>query len=393
MERWHMLSAGVVAALVGFGSSAMVVIAGLRALGASPVEAASGLLALSVTQGLGTIWLTRRYRIPVLLAWSTPGAALLATTGHVAGGWPAALGAFLVGGLLILLTALWPWLGRMIASIPASLAQAMLAGVLLELCLAPVHGAVAHPALLAPPLLVWLALLRWAPRWAVPAAFVVAMLALAVWIAHHGGTSGPLLPHLQVHRPTLTWAALLSITVPLYLVTMASQNVPGVAVLSSYGYDAPWRPAMTVTGAGTVLGAAAGGHAINLAAITAALVAAPDAHPDHRRRWRVAEIAGWSYLVLALGSTALTTVVADAPDGVVTAIAGIALAGTLGSALTGALADPDDRIAAVVTFVVAASGLRALGIGAAFWALAAGLAARLATRPRAPRPADRVTVS
>jgi benzoate membrane transport protein len=393
MERWHMLSSGVVAALVGFGSSAMVVIAGLRAVGATPTEAASGLLALSVTQGLGTIWLTRRHRLPVLLAWSTPGAALLASTGHVPGGWPAALGAFLVGGLLILLTGSWPRLGRVIASIPASLAQAMLAGVLLELCLAPVHGVTAHPALVAPPLLVWLALLRWAPRWAVPAAFVVAMLALTIWIAHHGGADGPLLPHLQAHRPTLTWAALLSITVPLYLVTMASQNVPGVAVLASYGYDAPWRPAMTVTGIGTALGAAAGGHAINLAAITAALVASPEAHPEHERRWRVAEITGWSYLVLALGSTALTTVVAAAPDGVVTAVAGIALAGTLASALAAALSEQEDRIAAVVTFVVAGSGISALGIGAAFWALVAGLTTRLATRPRSDRAGRTQTAS
>ena len=172
MDRWHVATAGVVTALVGFASSALVVITGLRAVGASTDQAASGLLALCVAQGVGTIWLSRRHRIPVLLAWSTPGAALLASTGHVDGGWPAAVGAFVAVGVLILVTGLWPRLGRLIAAIPPALAQAMLAGVLLELCLAPVHGVLDHPALLLPPILVWLALLRLAPRWAVPAAFV-----------------------------------------------------------------------------------------------------------------------------------------------------------------------------------------------------------------------------
>jgi benzoate membrane transport protein len=384
MERWHIATAGAVAALVGFASSAMVVIAGLRAVGATTTEAASGLLALCVVQGIGTVWLSRRHRVPVLLAWSTPGAALLASTGAVHGGWPAAVGAFLVVGGLVLLTGLWPWLGRLIASIPRSLAQAMLAGVLLELCLAPVHGVIAHPALLAPPVLLWLALLRLAPRWAVPAAFLAAMATLGVWLTQHGSLHGPLLPRLELTGPTLTWSAMLTLALPLYVVTMASQNVPGVAVLSSFGYRAPWRPAMATTGAGTMLGSFAGAHAINLAAITAALVAAPEAHPDKERRWRAAVVAGWTFLVLALGSAALTTLVAAAPEGVAAGVAGLALVGTLGASLQAALAEESDRIAAAVTFVVAASGISALGIGAAFWALLAGLAVRATMTVNAP---------
>ena len=377
MERWHVVTAGAITALVGFASSAMVVIAGLRAVGASPAQAASGLCALCITQGLGTLWLSRRHQIPVLLAWSTPGAALLASTGHVDGGWSAAVGAFAVVGALILLTGLWPWLGRVIAAIPPALAQAMLAGVLLELCLAPVHGLLDHPALLLPPILVWLALLRLAPRWAVPAAFVVAILAMTIWLGRHGGPEGSLLPHLELTTPTLSGGALLSIALPLYVVTMASQNVPGVAVMASYGYEAPWRAAMTTTGLGTIAGAVTGGHAINLAAITAALAASPDAHPDPQQRYRVACTAGWAYLVLALGSAALTAAVTTAPEGVAAGVAGLALIATLGSSLSSALADQDGRTAAVVTFVVAASGTTALGIGAAFWALVAGLAVHL----------------
>jgi benzoate membrane transport protein len=386
---WHTISAGVVTALVGFLAASVVVLAGLRGVGASTGQAASGLLAVSVAQGLGTILLSRRHRIPVVLAWSTPGAALLASTGEVRGGWPAAVGAFLIVGGLILLTAAWPRLGDLIAAIPPPIAQAMLAGVLLELCLAPVHGLAAQPALVAPVVGAWLLLLRLAPRWAVPGAFVVTVAAIGIWLGLHGGLAGPLLPRVELTAPTLTWASLLSLAIPLFVVTMASQNVPGVAVLASYGYPAPWREAMTVTGAGTVLAACAGGHAINLAAITAAMAASPDAHPDPDRRWLVAQATGATSLVLAACSTVLVTVVAAAPAGVTSAFAGLALLATLAAALTGALADPADRVPAVVTFVVAGSGVSFLSVGAAFWALAAGLVVRTVLHgspPARPRP-------
>lgn len=254
----------------------------------------------------------------------------------------------------------------------------MLAGVLASLCLAPVRGLVDDPLRIAPVALVWLALLRLAPRWAAPAAFATALAIIAVDAGRHG-LGGPLLPTLDLTAPTLSWAALLGIALPLYVVTMASQNVPGVAVLGSFGYRVPWRATMAVTGLGTVLGAPAGGHAVNLAAITAALAASPDAHPDPARRWRAARTTGWAYVVIAALATALTTLVAAAPAGILAAVAGLALVPTLGSALAGALADdaPGHREAAVVTFLVAASGVSVLGVGAAFWALVAGLAVLL----------------
>ena len=378
------VAAGIMTALVGFTSSFAVVLAGLRAVGATPAEAASGLVAVCLAQGLGMLWLTRRYRLPLTLAWSTPGAALLASTGAVSGGWPAAVGAFLVTGGLILLTGFWPRLGALIAAIPAPIAQAMLAGVLLALCVEPVHGLVEEPWLVGPVVLTWLVLVRLAPRWAVPAAFAVALVGISLDLGRHGGLDGPLLPHLDLTAPTLTWSAVLSLAIPLYVVTMASQNVPGVAVMSSFGYAVPWRATMTVTGLGTVAGAVAGGHAVNLAAITAALAAGPDADPDPDRRWRAARAAGWSYLVLAALATALAGVAVAAPAGVVGAVAGLALLGTLGSALAGATAAGEGREAAVVTFVVAASGVSLAGIGAAFWALVAGLVVRTVTLPRAP---------
>ena len=168
--------AGIVAALVGFTSSFAVVLAGLRAVGATPAQAASGLLVLSLAQGLGILWLTLRHRTPLILAWSTPGAAMLATTGAVAGGWSAAVGAFLLVGVLILITGLWPALGRLVAAIPTALAQAMLAGVVLTLCLAPVHGLAAEPWAVAPILVGWLVATRFVPRWAVPIAFAITLL-------------------------------------------------------------------------------------------------------------------------------------------------------------------------------------------------------------------------
>ena len=372
-SRSQPVLAGLLTALVGFTSSFAVVLAGLRAVGASPAEAASGLLAVCATQALGMLWLARRHRIPLTLAWSTPGAALLASTGIVRGGWSAAVGAFLVVGALIIVTGLWSRLGGLIAAIPAPIAQAMLAGVVLELCLVPARGLAAHPWEVGPILLTWLALLRVARKWAVPGAFAATLVVIGIDAAGHGGPHGVLLPHLVWTTPALTWASLLGLALPLYVVTMAGQNVPGVAVMSSYGYQVPWRETMAVTGIGTVASALAGGHAINLAAITASLAASPDAHPDPRRRWIASWTTGWAGLVLALLSTALTTFVSAAPLDVVGAVAGLALLGTLSSSLAGALSAAEGREAAAITFVVAASGLNFLGIGAAFWALGAGL--------------------
>jgi benzoate membrane transport protein len=369
------VSAGVVTAVVGFSSSFVVVLAGLAAVGATRAQAASGLLAVCGTQAVGMAWLSLRHRAPISLAWSTPGAALLISTGTVAGGWPAAVGAFVLTGVLVVLTGLVPWLGALVGRIPTSLARAMLAGVLLPICLEPVTGFAHSPALVGPVIAAWLVVHRLARRWAVPAALVVALAIVLV----RGGSSvhpGDLLPTLAWTTPHWTVAAVVSIALPLYVVTMASQNVPGVAVMATFDYRVPWRESMTVTGLGTVLGAPFGGHAINLAAITAALSAGPLAGPDRSRRWVATTTAAATYVVLGLAAAALAALVAAAPGDVIPAAAGLALLGTLGSALAGALAEEDGREAAAVCFLVAASGVTVLGVGAAFWALLAGLALR-----------------
>ena len=370
--------AGVVTALVGFTSSFAVVLTGLDAVGADAAQAASGLLAVSLMMGLACVVLAWRYRMPITAAWSTPGAALLVATGTVEGGWHAAVGAFLVSAALILLTALWPALGALIARIPPSIAQAMLAGVLLPLCLAPITGIVANPWGVVPVVLTWLVFARLAPRWAVPLAFVAAAVVVAVSLIGAGAPFDPavLLPRLEFTAPTFTVGALVGLALPLFIVTMASQNVPGIAIMRSFGYEVPWRPAMLVTGVGTALGATAGGHAINLAAISAALAASPDADPDPKRRWVAGVSTGASYLVLGAFSAAFAALVVLAPASVIPAVAGLALFAAFGSSVQQAIADPGERIPAVVTFLVAASGIAVLGVSAAFWALVAGLVVR-----------------
>lgn len=371
--------AGVVASIVGFSSAFVVVLAGLRAVGASPAEAASGLLIVCVTQALGMLWLSVRYRTPLTLAWSTPGAALLVSTGAVEGGWAAAVGAFLVVAALIILTGLWPRLGELIAAIPTPIARAMLAGVLLPLCLAPVTALADAPELVAPVVVVWLAMQRVSRRWAVPASLVAALVVVVI-DAGSQVQAADLVPALTWTTPHWTWQALVSIAVPMYIVTMASQNVPGVAVMKSFGYAVPWRETMTVTGIGSAAGAPFGGHAINLAAITAALAAGPDAGADTGRRWIASASASGTYLVLAVASAALAALVAAAPGAVIQAAAGLALLGALSASLAGAFEDDAEREPAAITFLVAASGVSVLGVGAAFWALVAGLAVRWVLR-------------
>lgn len=385
-DRSHQgpVTAGIVTAVVGPSSSVVVVLAGLTAVGASPAQAASGLLTLLVMQALGMLWLSVRHRTPIILAWSTPGAALLASMSGVAGGWPSAVGAFGVTGLLIILTAVIPRLGELVAAIPASLAQGMLAGVLVPLCLAPVTALAGAPLAVAPIALTWLVLLPISRRWAVPAALGVA---LVVVLVTGGDAVSPseLVPALVWTTPRLTVEAVIALSLPLYVVTMASQNVPGVAVLTAHGYRAPWRESLVVTGLGTTLGAPSGGHAINLAAISAALAAGSEAGRDPRRRWIAAVTAAATMLALAAASGALTTLIQAAPDGVMQAAAGLALLGTLSSSLLAALSNPHEREAAVLTMLIAASGVAFLGIGAAFWALAAGLILRRVMRPAQPR--------
>ncbi|QMU72263.1 benzoate/H(+) symporter BenE family transporter [Streptacidiphilus sp. P02-A3a] len=367
------LSAGLVTAIVGFSSSFVLVLTGLRGVGADPRQAVSGLLLLCLAMGGLAIWFGLRHRQPVSIAWSTPGAALLATAGHQSGGYRCAVGAFLVSGLLITLTGIWGRLGRWISAIPGSLATALLAGVLLPLCLAPVRAADQLPDLALPTIAAWALLTRFARRWATPGALATAVAALLFQHAHTFGHSGDLLPTPTFTTPAFSLGATVSIALPLYVITMASQNIPGIAVLTHFGYQPRTRPILIGTGLASAVGSVGGAYMVNLAAITAALVAGPDAHPDRARRWIASVTAGAVYLLLGLTAGFSAALLSAAPPLLIEATAGLALLGTLGSALSATVAQENGREAAVITFVVCASGVTAFGIGAPVWALLAGL--------------------
>ncbi len=366
------VAAGLLAAFVGFASSFAVVLQGLMAVGATRAEAASGLMALSIAMGAGGAILSLWRREPISVAWSTPGAALLATSGAPEGGFPVAVGAFLVCGALIVLAGLCKPLGHAVARIPPALANAMLAGVLLGFCLAPVRAMGSVPMLAAPVALVWVFVHHWKRLYAVPAAVLVVVGLIAMQGIPPG--MGSLWPAPVLIRPVFTLAAALGLGVPLFLVTMASQNIPGMAVLHLNGYRPPASPLFVATGVFSVLGAPFGGHAVNLAAITAALCAGPDAHPDRDKRYWAAVVAGLTYIVFGLLAGAATAFIAASPPILIEAVAGLALLGAFGSALLGAVSAVEGREAALVTLLVTASGQGFLGVSGAFWGLLAGAA-------------------
>ncbi|MFD9948215.1 benzoate/H(+) symporter BenE family transporter [Nonomuraea sp. NPDC059023] len=372
MERTALrpVIAGIVTAVVGFASSFTIVLAGLRAVGADSRQAASGLLALCVAVGVTTIVLSVRHRMPITAAWSTPGAALLLSTGPVDGGYAAAIGAFLVCGLAIMATGLFPALGRLIARIPQPIAGAMLAGILLKLCLAPVAAVAQVPLMAIPVIVIWALLYRYARMWAVPGALAAAVVAIVVTELSMPSLTFDAVPVVAPAVPAFTGSAMVGIALPLFLVTMASQNVPGMAVLSGYGFRPPFGQVLLTTGAGTAAGAFLGGHAINLAAISAALAAGPDAHEDPARRWVASLTSGISMVVLGLGSSLAVALVLLAPPVLIEAVAGLALLGALAAAIASAFRAGVES--AAVTFVVTASGVSFFGVGSAFWGLLAG---------------------
>lgn len=369
--RLSMISAALVAALVGFGSTVALVLSAAAALGATPAQTASWLLAVSLAKAVGSAALSFGTRIPVVLAWSTPGAALIAATSGVT--MPQAVAAFALAGVLVILTGAVKPLGRLVGQIPDGVASAMLAGVLLPFCLKGALAVETAPWLILPMVAVFLSV-----RLVNPAIAVLAALAIGLALAF--GSGAALLPDLALPLPAFTFiapeadlAVLLGLGVPIYLVTMASQNLPGFAVLRAAGYEPPVRPALLVTGALSTLSAFVGGHMVNMAAITAAICLGDDVHPDRAQRWKVGLAYAGFWVLLGVLAPLIITLLAALPPQVMVALVGLALLSPLMGALAGAYAAPEQRFAATVTLAVSASGVAAFGIGAAFWGLVAGL--------------------
>ncbi|WP_339646853.1 benzoate/H(+) symporter BenE family transporter [uncultured Pelagibacterium sp.] len=363
---------GLLASLVGFASSFAIILQGFDAVGATQAQAASGLFALCLGMALVGIIMSAMTKMPISIAWSTPGAALLIATGAVQGGFPAAVGAFIVAAALVVVAGFWRPFGRAVAAIPMPLASAMLAGILFNLCLAPVRAVAELPALALPIILVWAITLRFARIWAVPAAVGVSAVMIAISTELPADLFANAWPALVLVVPTLNLDALVGIALPLFVVTMASQNIPGLAVLRTNGYHPDVKPIFVSTGIVSAIGGLLGGQLINLAAITAALCAGPEAHPDKAKRYIAAITAGFAYIVFALGAGIAAAFISAAPPILIEAVAGLALIGALANALVGSVADDDLRLPAILTFVTAASGLTLFGIGAAFWGLIAG---------------------
>jgi len=371
---------GLLASFVGFSSSFAVVLQGYLAMGATPAQAASGLTIITLSMGALGAWFSFRTRMPVAIAWSTPGAALLVASQAPSGGFAAAVGAFIISGLLIMLAGLWRPLLRAVEGIPGPIANAMLAGVLLDLCVSPARAVGVVPWIALPVVLTWLIMLRLARLWAVPAAMAVAAGLVAVLLPLPQGAFSAAAPRLEWVWPVFEPTAMLGIGVPLFLVTMASQNVPGIAVLSAFGYRPNTGQVFLATGAASAAGALVGGHMVNFAAITAAMCAGPESHPDPQRRWVAGFTNGCGYMVIALAAGLAAAAVAVAPPALIQAVAGLALLGSMAGALRAAVEEEPLRIPALLCFVTCASGLSFGGVGPAFWGLLSGLAAAAVLR-------------
>jgi benzoate membrane transport protein len=367
-------SSALIAALVGFGGTVALVVQAMRTLGASAEQTGSAVTALCLGIAITGAALSLKLRMPIVLAWSTPGAALLAasTSGL---SWPSALGAFLLSGLLMALLGLIPVLGRWAERIPSSIASAMLAGVLLPFCLQLFGLGARDPALVALVVMVFLLARQWAPLYALLLALIAGMaltlLRGDITALPPGATFGV----LSLRAPEFAPSAMLGLALPLFLVTLVSQNLPGLVVLRSAGYSPKPGLLLFSTGVASMIAAPFGAHAVNLAAITAAICTGDEAHADRSRRWIVGILYAGFYLLLAIFASTLVRVFLALPPTVIMVLTGIALIPALTGAIDNMLVEKSERDAAIVTFLATGSGLSLFGLGTAFWGLLAGFVA------------------
>ncbi|MFU0505903.1 benzoate/H(+) symporter BenE family transporter [Pseudaminobacter sp. NGMCC 1.201702] len=359
-----------VAAIVGFGGTLALIIAAANALGATPGQTASWVTAMCLAIAFETAWLSWRSRMPVIAAWSTPGAALVAASSGFS--MNEAVGAFIVTAALLVATGLFKPLMRLISKIPASVASGMLAGIVVTFATGAVMTVPVDPWLILP-----LVAMFFVMRLFNPALSVLAVLVAGGVIAFLTGRVGGL-PALEFSvltliEPSFSMAAVMGLAVPLYLVTMASQNLSGLAVLKAAGYEPVPGPLISVTGLFSLASAPFGALTTNLAAISAAICTGPDTHPDPAQRWLTGPFYALTYLIFAVFGASLVAIFIVLPPSLIVLVAGLALMAPLANALSIALGDERERMAATTAFAVTASGLTLFGIGSAFWGLVAGM--------------------
>ena len=366
-------TAGFVAVLVGFTSSVAIVFQAAQAFQATPAQITSWMWALGLGMGLCSLVPSLLLRKPVMVAWSTPGAAVLASAG-LSGGFSMAeaVGAFMVCAVLITLAGVTRWFERVMNRIPTEIAAALLAGVLARFGMQAFAAAETALPLVLLMLGAYLVARRWIPRYAVVITLALAIAFVALrgemsWSAIRFELAMPVFT-----APQFTLSAAISLALPLFVVTMASQNLPGVAVIRATGYDLPVSRLITMTGLATLVLAPFGGYALNFSAITAAICMGPEAHPDRDKRYTAAVSCGLLYVVIGIFGAVVTGLLTAFPKELVVAIAGLALLGTIGNGLAAALRDEPHREAALITFLVTLSGVVVAGVGSAFWGVVAG---------------------
>lgn len=368
--RFSVISSAFIAAVIGIGSTLALLIAAAQALGASEAQTASWVTAICLAKVFETGYLSWRYKMPIVTAWSTAGLALIGAS--IGFSMAEGVGAFIIAGLLLIVTGLFKPLTNFVARIPNGVSAGMLAGILLPFVISGAKAAGIDPVFVLP----LLALFFIARLFNPPMASIAVLVAGLIYAIFRGDIAqAPVLTlsTLEFIKPDFTLAAAIGIGLPLYLVTMASQNLPGIAVLKASGYQPPAGPLITVTGLFSTLSAFFGASSTNLAAITAAICTGEDAHPDKEKRWITGLFYALFYLIFAIFGASLVSLFVSLPPVFVSLVVGLALLAACTNATSIALADEKQRIAAMATLAVTASGLSFFGIGAAFWGLLAGL--------------------
>jgi benzoate membrane transport protein len=364
--------AGTVASITGTAATTAIFLSAFVAIGATKEQTVSMVALMLVFYGVLSILLSWRFKMPLSVVWSTPGAALLAGSSVSGIGFENVMGGILVCGLLLALTGLWPKLGELVSSIPKSIASAMLAGVIFSFCVAPFAASAQYPMLVIPVIVVWITLYWLAPLWASPVAIVLAFTLIGL---NQGlvVSASDWFVSVSLVQPSFNLASIFTIAIPLYLVAMASQNIPGIAIMNSYGYKVPFRASLVTTGLGTVVASFLGGFVMNLAAITAALNANEQAHKDPAKRWIASVSGGIVYLLFALFAGVAVAFVYQTPRDLLLAASGLALLPTIVNSFNVMVEKASERLPAVITFLIASSGIAFFSVGAAFWAILVGL--------------------
>lgn len=365
--------AGTVASITGTAATTAIFLSAFVNMGASKQQSIAAVSLMLVSYGLLSIVLSWKFKMPLSIVWCTPGAALIAGSNLEGVGFENSMGGVLLAGLLLALTGLWPALGSLVSRIPKSVASAMLAGVIFSFCVSPFQASAEYPLLVLPVIAVWLILFWLSPIWASPAAIILAFTLIGI-DRGLSVSAGDWVISLGFITPSFSVASVLSIALPLYLVAMASQNIPGIAIMKSYGYEVPFRASLMTTGLGTTVVAFLGGFVMNLAAITAALNANEHAHKDPAKRWLASVAGGVVYCLFAVFAGIAVAFVYQTPRELLLAASGLALLPTIVSAFASMVEIPSERIPAVTAFLVASSGVAFFSIGAAFWAILVGLA-------------------